>query len=382
MLSHSYIFCDKPTSAVQIVAYRFARLWPLQVFAALVTWLARFFVMRDESMRLKPEAGTLFAELTLLNGLGLPFPEDMNNFPSWTVSCEFWLSVPFACLVTRTTPPAILVIGTLIGQVVLFDSARSLAPRTGVMGLIRCGSSFLLGAASYSLHRRLQGWPALQPQACEGTAKLVHTVLELVLSVLTITFFAEHLRYASSHDFAAPWLFAIVVLCFAREEGLLSQFLCNLELLGLISYSVYLNHTALEWCLFRSPPDVLRPIVSNIANSQPRAIAVLWGLLLPCSYATYCLVEKPSLRLLRNAADRLNGGFFTKAAGFDGRWLNRGVIIGSTFMSVAGLAGKLAVTGTNTIAMLYEGVVTHGELRDDGNLYWDDGDMWLRAPVD
>lgn len=367
VLARTYTYSQKVITPIQFMGHRFARLWPLQAYTAVATFLVRWLIINQLYYTPYQEGCLLFAEILLLNGLGLPLPEDINNPPSWTVSCEFWINVPFAFLLSKNTPPIVMFVVAALGQGLLFMQAGSLATTGGYFGLIRCSSSFLLGIGGYMLHRRL-----LFDFDCEGFSTAVMTTMEAVLSFLLFCVFAESRTYASTHDFFAPWIFVLVVMCFAREQGFISKALCYLELLGTISYSIYLNHRALLALLWPNGPNQW---LAGITWTQPKALALFWMLLLPYSYLTYRVVERPSNWFLRGVFDE----WVQEAIGFDGQWLHRGEIKGAEFIALNGSTGSLVKTGPKTLTLSYEGQVCSGELREDGHLHWADGDTWIRC---
>jgi len=313
------------------------------------------------------------SEVTMLNGLGLPFfPDNVNNPPSWTASCEFWLSVPFAFLVSQSTPPAILLFFSLTCQMYLYNTVGSLSTLGGIVGMVRCMSSFLLGAATYPLFRQLAPWwsERLGPFSC--------TLLESTLVILVMSFFGEARAYASDHDFVGPWLFALVVLCFALEGGVLSLWLGKLDILGLISYSIYLDHRVVLAILWPTSPYMVSNFAASIvATSQVRATCIFWLLLLPTAWITYHYIEEPALKLLRKLVDRWLPG--NPYAAWEGQYLNRGKIVKDKFYSIHGSMGRLTFKAPKVARMEYQGTTCRGELREGGNVHWSDGDVWMRA---
>lgn len=373
VLAHTYTYSTKEITPMQFIGHRFARLWPLQAYTGVVSFLMRWLLLNQLAYTPFMEACLLLSEIFLLNGLGLPLPADINNPPSWTVSCEFWLNLPFAYLVSKETPPIVLVAGAIAGQSLLYTFVGSLATMGGVHGLLRCGSSFMLGCAGYILHRRLR-----KVYDCDGFSTPVVTAMESVLCMINFCMISEHRKFASPHDFIAPWVFMVTVMCFAREQGLISKALRHLEILGAISYSIYLNHRMLLALLWPNGPNPMFPMVYNVEWTQPRGLALLWAILLPYSYLTYRVVELPCTRFIRDIVDDV----VRESLGFDGQWLHRGEIAGNQFTALNGTSGGVERRGPKTVVMTYNGETTIGELREDGHLHWADGDIWIRCRQD
>jgi len=371
VLAHTYTYTTKSITPVQFIGHRWARLWPLAAYTSVVTFLIRLLLINQMYYTPFEEGLQLFTELLLLNGLGLLRKENVNNPPSWTVSLEFWLNVPFAFVITKDTPPFLIFLSGSICQCMLYYQAGSLATTGGYFGILRCSSSFMFGIGTYMMHVRLvKNWD------CEGFSHLVVTSLEAVLCFILFCIFNQENMYASTTDFVAPWIFCLIVMIFAREQGLISQALGCLEILGTISYSIYLNHRGLLALLFPGGPNP--HIAGLMVWTQPRALILLWGLLLPYSYLTYRCVEMPSLRLLRGIVDDA----VQNQIGFDGQWMHRGEIYGSEFTALNGTIGSLVKTGPKSLVLSYEGEVHTGELWDDGHLHWADGDVWIRCRSD
>lgn len=64
--------------------------------------------------------------------------------------------------------------------------------------------------------------------------------------------------------------------------------------------------------------------------------------------------------------------------GCDGAWAGRGTISSGMLRWQDGPAVALSVTGAATVEVALGGATYRGELRADGKLHWDDGDVWAR----
>lgn len=82
-----------------------------------------------------------------------------------------------------------------------------------------------------------------------------------------------------------------------------------------------------------------------------------------------------------------DGDVWTRSSWFEGSWKNRGVIHGHTLTWAHGpssspVSAPLVVTGYRTLELAFEGRSYRGELREDGELHWDDGDIWTRQSLE
>jgi hypothetical protein len=82
-----------------------------------------------------------------------------------------------------------------------------------------------------------------------------------------------------------------------------------------------------------------------------------------------------------------DGDVWTRSSWFEGSWKNRGVIHGHTLTWAHGpssspVSAPLVITGYRTLEVAFEGRSYRGELREDGELHWDDGDIWTRQSLE
>merc|ERR1712232_1302226 len=72
-----------------------------------------------------------------------------------------------------------------------------------------------------------------------------------------------------------------------------------------------------------------------------------------------------------------DGDVWTRQSFFDGLWSNRGLIDGNILKWTDGPPTRPVIKG-QTLEVELDGHTFHGELRADGRLHWDDGDVWER----
>ncbi len=282
ILTHVYDGRLQHMGVRRFFATRLARLWPLHASClALCLWLTRDFVLGDP---LHPEGVLSFLAQLFLVHAWIPVEGWMFGFNSvsWSISTEFffYLSFPLFLRVSRRNCLVLffLVLGGALGILAAVDvwqagggSSRFLDwPAAAIchpfvrlpeflLGVVVCRFGFLpapgagarpawTGNATQERDARpaLPGfWTSTVLEVLVVAAVIVPWIvivrLETIATLdrLTGPVWATWLRVASG-----MFVFAAVILVFARCRGLLSRFLaCSLMVwLGEISYAFYLVH--------------------------------------------------------------------------------------------------------------------------------------------
>jgi peptidoglycan/LPS O-acetylase OafA/YrhL len=158
------------------------------------------------------------------------------NGPSWSISTEFWTYVVFALIsVWLGMRNWVLVAAAVTAPILLYQVSKTGMDITYDYGLIRCLFGFALGVACCRIYRQR---PPHAPRAGVG----VMTLLECLVVAAVVLFVSA--AGTSAWSLLAPFVFALAVLVFAAEQGLLSRLfgLPLLKWLGMLSYSIYLTH--------------------------------------------------------------------------------------------------------------------------------------------
>ena len=237
----SYARLTDSRALLPFMIKRFGRVWPLHavMLAAFVAFPLAEWTACDmtkicgTSWPLNPQRdnlGTYVSNLFLVQALGI-YDNMSWNWPSWSVSTEFWTYLFFA--VTAITFRALLV---PLGMVIVAASALVIflfAPSYTAFSYsyLRCVVGFFSGFLIFRLYvsGRLPLWRF-------GTA------LEALSVVLMIAFVS--LVGTSNGAFAAPLVFGLCVYVFAHESGWISRLLTTAPFLklGEWSYSIYMIH--------------------------------------------------------------------------------------------------------------------------------------------
>jgi peptidoglycan/LPS O-acetylase OafA/YrhL len=159
------------------------------------------------------------------------------NYPSWTISIEFYIYMLFGslCMFAMKTRFALFACVSLLAFVLIFSGSDLLVERA-LQGL----SCFFAGNITYVAY--------LQIRDKFAPVFWLMTLLECVLMYTTYMIVINDFEYRSP---IGGLFFCGLVLLFAFEGGLVSTFLKTrfFVLLGKLSYSIYMTHAALLFCL-------------------------------------------------------------------------------------------------------------------------------------
>ncbi len=211
---------------------RFGRVYPLHFFMILP------FIFIDAAKDgLGPQLWqAISTNVLLIHGLGVNEALWLN-FPSWSISTEFGAYVVFALIVPYVGPalwPWLLAVvaGPLILGLVSPEGMNS----TFDYGFVRCLEGFALGVICFRLREE---WPAMTERLGIVADSLVEIGIVLLIGGYLTAFWLT-----PSYFLVVPFMFAVAVLVFSREAGLLSRVLLMRPflLLGTLSYSIYMVH--------------------------------------------------------------------------------------------------------------------------------------------
>lgn len=230
----------------RFVVLRFGRLWPLH--AAV---LGLFLVVELAALALEPwlggayprppftESRSVFAILTnILMAHSLGFHSDVTwNFPSWSISVEFYTYLVFAAVLLvlprYRISAAVALIAFAVG--VLVVAGPGSMDVTVHYGIFRCLAGFFLGCLAFRAYR-----VTVKRLGCGRMPGA--DLMEAACTVLVLAFIA--VAGTGPLSFLAPLVFTAAVFVFAFEGGFVSRFMKNplLLRLGALSYSIYMVH--------------------------------------------------------------------------------------------------------------------------------------------
>ena len=305
------VYGGRLTSGREVGIYlikRTGRIWPLHavVLGAFVSVeLAKLAAMTlfDHQPTYPPFSGsrpveTIGTNLLLLHAFGLD--DGLGwNFPSWSVAAEFWVYAVFGLAMLALggkQRPMILAAAVAAAvaafAIVLFSPNRMNA--THDFGAVRGLYGFSVGVLAHAVWTR--GW----------SSRLGGSAVEVVaaITVFTYAFLAQN----TAVEYAAPLVFALVLLVFVGDRGVVSRVLSTgpIQALGRWSYSIYMVHALIITAVMpHLAPAILAAVGGDLTAAGLLSAAIFLTIVVGLSAATYRLVEGPGQVLFGRLADRL-----------------------------------------------------------------------------
>lgn len=245
VLAHSYGL-KAPFGFKRFVISRIFRLYPLHVVMLLVfvlfegvRWAAykKGFTLNNVPFTGLFDPSEILPNLLLVQAW-TTLTETMSfNYPSWSISIEFYIYLLFGalCLLSLKSRFVMFACVAIVAFTMIFTEHEPLVWRA-MMGL----SCFFAGNITYLAYLLIRD--RFVP------VRWLMTVLEVGL---TCTTYWMVMNDYSDRSPIASLTFCVLVLVFAFEVGLVSTFLKTavFRLLGKLSYSIYMTHAALLFCL-------------------------------------------------------------------------------------------------------------------------------------
>ncbi len=313
------------------VIRRLGRLWPLHVavLSALVLLelshliISHIHPMGDTRAAFVLDRAplTILTNLFLVQALGLHDFETWNG-PAWSISCEFYTYLVFAavCFFAAGRKARLIVAALLAiaGAVILARFSDYGMRETFHWAIFRCFYGFFVGVLAY------EAWRAGAARALGGTLAELAALAAVVAFILLVP--GER-----ALEYLAPPLFALVVLVFAGEKGLVSRAMTwrPAAALGRWSYSIYMVHTLVLAMLFSSAHFAERLAHAAWLIRQPNGLAILdlgtplandlltlafLVAVVALSALTYRVVERPGQALFARLGRRKPPVFTAQAA--------------------------------------------------------------------
>jgi peptidoglycan/LPS O-acetylase OafA/YrhL len=246
---------------------RFLRLWPLHIFTMFLIIL---YELDFELLKFIHQFFLLHAVVFSGNFIGW-------NDPSWSISAEFYTYLIFGVLFLSCKPNSVLLIlaslAICIGIAVYSKTGDQLLGinTTGKFGLLRCIAGFAMGVLLFN------------------TLSKVHSLLERVpANILEITVIAALILFITylgqgRISVIAPFFFFWFVAVFSMQRGSISQIFGSypFQLLGVLSYSIYMTHIFVMSILGELLPEGIFPLLAGVCG------------VIVFSYLTHRFIETP-----------------------------------------------------------------------------------------
>ena len=326
---------------------RVGRLYPLHL-AFLLVFLGiefaklmaekHFGVYADKPAFTVNSGYAFLTNLLLIHSLGL-HRSLTYNYPSWSISTEFYAYVLFAAVrsiffTTRQFVIVALAIIALSAGVLFWLNIVPLASAGFDFGFFRCCAGFFLGALTYCLYARIcairssarkSADAAISPASRARAHDIAHSSLSwlsaatLGVTILVLSLIDPNGRWT----YVLPPLSACVILTIVLWPLPVLQNLLSsrpLVWLGRVSYSLYMVHAAVVWATTQLLTLVLKfPKIEledghGVATPSAVGLVVLAGyviVVLVLSHFTYHWIEEPFRNRSRKAAER----WFPRGAG-------------------------------------------------------------------
>jgi peptidoglycan/LPS O-acetylase OafA/YrhL len=297
---------------MRFVLRRFGRVWPLHavVLALFVLAVAAIGLFpHPQNLAMTWHDGSyaldaLLPSLLLLNAVNLQ--GSVWNGPAWSIGAEFYTYLLFAIVLVAAArrliaTSLVLSLGSLT---LIFLLAPDLMNTTWDYGMVRCIAGFFAGVAAYHGYERLDRRDPIRATAWEATA-----VAAVAAFVLLAGDGPDAVAVAS---LAAPPVFALAVVVFGAEQGLLSLLLRMppFRALGRYSFSIYMIHQPLlvlvgyaAWAAGH-PTRIFHARASGIGGSNDLLLVDFVLAVVVLAAASYRFIEAPARARCNRMADR------------------------------------------------------------------------------
>jgi len=252
------------------------------------------------------------------------------NTPAWSIAAELGAYIVFgiAALLLGRFLGLAAVAGAVLSLLVLWSLAPKGMESTYDFGHFRAIYGLCVGVLAYQLMMATASRPGLPTAAKGSIAASTSVELAAVAGALAFMIYA----YGTAAAFAAPFVFAVVVLVFAAEKGLVSAFLRAKPLVavGTISFSIYMVHMFLIMRVVNvarltdklTGTQTVRQmghggqgVDLGSAYAGDLLILAIVALTVAVSVVTYRLIERPGRDWFRRRAERLFAGGQRSTAG-------------------------------------------------------------------
>lgn len=220
---------------------RFGRLYPVHLVFLMVFLLlevikyysyTHYGIKSSKTTPFVENSLTAFVQqLFLVQAIGPTGHSLSFNAPAWSISVEFYTYLVFGLIALHCGrwKNAIFVLLALVCSLIL-----AIAPRNGFFDLLQCLCGFFIGCCTAYASEKL---------------RLKLNAAAVGLAIFAIFLYLQLKGFQQYDILIYPLTAALVLSIVLSEDGMIKQML-RLPLftwLGMISYSVYMSHSALLW---------------------------------------------------------------------------------------------------------------------------------------
>jgi peptidoglycan/LPS O-acetylase OafA/YrhL len=245
VLAHGYAFKENLNFIVFMKA-RFFRLYPLHFFMFVVFVLLEFgklfasefggLTFNNEPFTNSSAVSEMIPNLLLIQSW-LPFTDHLSfNYPSWSISIEFYMyALLFVSILLFKSHRVLSWLTLSVMAFILINLDSQILPLEVLRGL----SCFFGGSFTYVIYKKI---------AYMKPTYIVGSIVEALLLIFIVLIVQSQIEYRS---IIASLLFFLTVLFFAFESGIFSKLLkfTPFQYTGKLSYSIYMTHGAILFCL-------------------------------------------------------------------------------------------------------------------------------------
>ncbi len=244
VLAHTYGFKD--VSFKRFIISRTFRLYPLHLFMFFIFVFLELgklvaykygFLFNNLPFTGKKALSEIIPNLLFLQSWLPGFEPSSWNFPSWSLSVEYYMYIIFFFTLFIKSN-----FKYIVWFLFSFISFYMIVNSFGIMSeVIRGLSCFFAGALIYLVYRKVN----LKFENINSKLFSIIEFLSIFLIIYIISYVEEYKAIYAS------FTFLVIVFFFAFEKGVLSKILkvSFFQLLGKLSYSIYMTHAAILFCL-------------------------------------------------------------------------------------------------------------------------------------
>lgn len=319
VITHGYAY-NKKLSFGRFGISRTFRIFPLHIATLFVVIVIEIFKMTAFKYGInfnrmpftgETDPSQIMANLLLLQSWTTYTNALSFNFPSWSISIEFYMYFIFYCtLIFKGIFRYLLWLAIASIATFLFINNYLTADHILSSSVPRGLSGFFAGATTYFLYNKTYNSIQLKP--------FIYSVSEFVLFVVLIFVIASDI---SNKSLILIFLFSASIYVFAYEKGFLSKFLTTniFTSIGKLSYSIYMTHASILLIILTvytvAEKALHLHLVTPLANGIKMidfgnsvlnniAIPVILTIVISCSNLTYRYIEIPGLEFGRKLINK------------------------------------------------------------------------------